>query len=129
MSLCNPARSRVYPGMKVARDPSSQRQERMAGAPWPETNVNMMRFQLQHGAPTWAYDVQKVVATFTNDIAEMGVYEGETRACTPVTEKTRFDIGRGQIPLKQNIVVEKDHGYETAVSAYSTMIAMVMYPL
>jgi hypothetical protein len=35
MSFWRPVRSRVYSGRKVLRESSIQRQERMAGAPWP----------------------------------------------------------------------------------------------
>jgi hypothetical protein len=61
-------------------------------------------------ARTWTDDVQAVEIGLCDDSAEVGVYDDEARACAPVTEKARLDVGMRQFTLEQGIVFEKYHG-------------------
>ena len=56
-----------------------------------------------------ADDVEGVDACFADKTVDMGVDEGEAGACSPVAEKTRFDVVRGDIALDKSVVLEEDH--------------------
>ena len=58
----------------------------------------------------WPNDEQRVESRIANKPVQVRIYQGETRASTPVTEQTRFDIVKSQVSLEQNVIIEENHG-------------------
>jgi hypothetical protein len=50
--------------------------------------------------PTWADDIECVEIGFADEPVHVRIYERKTGACTPMTEKTRFDISMRQLVFK-----------------------------
>jgi hypothetical protein len=99
--------------MKLAREPSSQRQARTPGAPCPVSVVRhgLLFWERQY---TWANDKEGIDVGISNEPVEVGIDENEAGACTPMAEQPGLDIGVNQGTFEQDIGAQEDHGYSVS---------------
>jgi hypothetical protein len=107
MSFWRPLRSRVYSGKNLLRESSSQRQERMAGAPWPDKILDWTWGDAWQRTGT--DDQECVEISVGDDPVKVCIDQNKTGAGTPVAKETRLDVVMGEALLEENIVLEKNH--------------------
>ena len=58
---------------------------------------------------TGANDIEHVEIELADETVKVRIDEGETRAGTPMAEKTGFDIIKSDVAFNKEVVLEEDH--------------------